>query len=349
VAVITDITGLKQAETLAVQARRVAETLQEAGLALSSTLEFKEMSVRILELVQRVISFDAGAFLLAEGSELRLAALQGVPDSRDFIGRTYPISGSTLCNLVVQHQRPLITESIRSEDVLVPLPAGFDVRSFLGVPIVFLGHVTGLLALYSRKPNYFAAADMRVAELFANQASIAVQNSRLYHQMTELAVTDNLTGLANRRRFYDLAEREVDRARRYKRSLCLIMFDIDDFKKINDTHGHLVGDQVLRVLASTVTKATRTTDSVCRYGGDEFLVLMPESGLEQAMRTAERLRQKISDEMVVVTAGGHLSMTISLGVVCLGDGGGETVEKLIERADAAMYKAKAAGKNRVSG
>ena len=348
VAVLNDVTQLKQAETSAVLARRIAETLQEAGLALSSTLDSKETSGMILKLIQKVIPFDAGAFLVAERPELRLAGLEGIAEGSNLIGQTYPIAGCQLCNLVVQHRRPLITESIRREDILLPLPLDFDVRSYLGVPIVFQDHVTGLLALYSRSVNHFAPGDIRVAELFANQAAIALQNSRLFRQMSELAVTDNLTGLANRRGFFELAQKEVDRAHRYKRSLCLVMFDIDDFKKVNDTYGHLIGDQVLRVLASTVRKATRTTDTVCRFGGDEFLIIMPEAGQEQAMATAERLRQKISTEMIVVTATGQLSLTISLGVVSLDGGAHETVERVIERADAAMYKAKAAGKNRVS-
>jgi len=348
VAVLYDVTRLKQAETSAVLARRIAETLQEAGLALSSTLNSVETSAMILKLIQKVIPFDAGAFLVAEGPELRLAGLEGIAECSNLIGQSYPIAGCQLCNLVVQHRRPLITESIRREDILLPLPLDFDVRSYLGVPIVFQDHVTGLLALYSRGTNHFAAGDVRVAELFANQAAIALQNARLFRQMSELAVTDNLTGLANRRGFFELAEKEAVRAHRYKRSVCMVMFDIDDFKKVNDTHGHLIGDQVLRVLASTVRRAIRATDTVCRFGGDEFLILMPEAGLEQAMATAERLRQKISTEMVVVTAGGQFSLTISLGVVSLDGGDGETVERLIERADAAMYKAKAAGKNRVS-
>ena len=347
VAVLTDITRLKQAETEAIQARRVAETLQEAGLALSSTLDSSQMSAMILQLIQRVISFDAGAFLVAEGSELRLAGAHGIASAADVIGRTFPITGCQLCNLVVQHQRPLITESILREDILLPLPANFPVRSYLGVPIVFQGHVTGLIALYSREVSHFDAGDIRVAELFANQAAIALQNSRLFNQMSTLAVTDNLTGLANRRGFFEVAEKEVERARRYGRSLCLVMFDIDDFKLVNDTHGHLIGDQVLRVLATTARKTIRSTDTLCRFGGDEFLILMPESGLDQALATAERLRQKISSEMVVVTAAGQLMLTISLGVVNLAGTGEETVEKLVERADAAMYQAKTAGKNKV--
>ncbi|HVP91781.1 MAG TPA: histidine kinase N-terminal 7TM domain-containing protein [Terriglobales bacterium] len=349
VAVLTDITRLKQAETAAVRARRVAETLREAGLALSSTFDLREMSRLILLLMQRVIAFDAGAFLVSDAGELRLAALRGFSGESGILGQTFPVAGCRLCNLVVQHQRPLIMESIRREDLLVPLPADLDVRSYLGVPIVFQGNVTGLLALYGRRPGHFSAEDIPVAESFANQAAIALQNARLFDQMSALAVTDNLTGLSNRRGFFELAGKEVERADRYARPLCLVMFDIDDFKRVNDTHGHLVGDQVLRVLAATVKKTTRTTDTVCRYGGDEFLVLMPETTLDQALTTAERLRQKISTEMVVVTAAGQLSLTISLGVVALSGQGKETVERLVQRADEAMYQAKAAGKNCVRG
>ena len=349
VAVLTDVTRLKQAETAAVRARRVAETLREAGLALSSTFDHREMSRLILHLMRRVISFDAGAFLVAEAGELRLAALHGFNGEGGALGQTFPVAGCQLCNLVVQHQRPLIMESIRREDLLVPLPQEFDVRSYLGVPIVFQAQVTGLLALYSRRPGHFSAEDIPVAESFANQAAIALQNSRLFDQMSALAVTDNLTGLANRRGFLELAGKEVERAGRYERPLCLVLFDIDDFKLVNDTHGHPVGDQVLRVMAATVKRATRTTDTVCRYGGDEFLVLMPETTLDQALATAERLRLKISTEMVVVTAAGQLSMTISLGIVALSGEKGETVERLVERADEAMYRAKAAGKNCVRG
>jgi diguanylate cyclase (GGDEF)-like protein len=188
-----------------------------------------------------------------------------------------------------------------------------------------------------------------VAELFANQAAIALQNARLFNQMSTLAVTDTLTGLANRRGFFEVAEKEVERARRYGRSLCLVMFDIDDFKKVNDTHGHLIGDQVLRVLGTTARRTIRSTDTLCRFGGDEFLILMPESALDQALATAERLRQRISSEMVVVTAAGQLVLTISLGVVSLERETEETVEKLVERADAVMYRAKTSGKNRVCG
>ncbi len=143
-----------------------------------------------------------------------------------------------------------------------------------------------------------------------------------------------------------VAEKEVGRARRYQRPLALILFDIDHFKNVNDTHGHLVGDQVLRILTEKVTKTTRSTDIVCRYGGEEFIVLMPEAGRDEAMAMAERLREEIA-RMSVVTAGGGLFLTISLGVAALDPD--EGLENLIHRADKAMYEAKAAGRNTVCG
>ncbi len=348
VAVLYDISQLKKAEAQASEAFIVAETLRDAGVKLSSALEFREMSDLILGLIQRVIAFDAGAFLSVEGSELRLAGVLRVGDGAAMIGSSFPITGCRLCNMVIQQGRPRIIEGIGPEDILLPMPPDIDVRSYLGVPIIFRDQVTGLLALYGRREGQFTNHDLWVAELFARQVGIALQNSRLFEQVNALAVTDNLTGLLNRRRFFELAEKEFERARRYKRALALILFDIDRFKSVNDGHGHLIGDQVLRTMASTVSKAIRTSDLICRYGGDEFLLLMPEAGRDQALGMAERLRQKTS-EMVIVTAGGQLHLTISAGVAVLLREADETLEKLVARADAAMYEAKAAGRDKISG
>ena len=166
--------------------------------------------------------------------------------------------------------------------------------------------------------------------------------------MEKQAVTDQLTGLYNRRAFAPLGEKEVGRARRYRRPLSLILFDIDHFKRVNDSHGHLIGDHVLEVLTRLVGKTTRATDIVCRYGGEEFIVLMPEASREEGLAMAERLRQEIS-RMTVVTAGGTLSLTVSLGVAALRPEEDDNLESLIARADRAMYQAKAAGRDTVRG
>ncbi len=348
VAVLYEITGLKRAETEAVEARILAETLQDAGMTLSATLKLDHMSVLILELINKVVPFDVGAFLLPEGAELKIAGIRGLSEGGSLIGQRFSVSSHRLCNLVMQQRHPMILKHFEDGDILLPLPEEKHVRSFLGVPIVFQDHVTGILSLFSLETHRFDDKDVRVAELFANQVAIALENSRLYEQMSQLAKIDNLTGLNNRRHFFELAEKEFERARRYKRTLSVILFDIDDFKAINDTHGHLIGDQVLRALASSVKPIIRKTDILCRYGGDEFLVLMPEAGRDQALIMAERLRQKIA-EIVIVTTAGNLSMTVSVGIASREKNSDANLEQFIARADNAMYEAKATGRNKVCG
>jgi diguanylate cyclase (GGDEF)-like protein len=348
VAVLYDITRIKLAETSAVEARNVAETLREAGLTLSSKLDFKQISALILDLLKRVIPYDIGAFMTIEGTELKLAAIKRPADAHDLIGETYPVTGSRLCNMTLQRKQPLISGITGPDDILLPLRLDKGVHSFLGVPVVFHDRVTGLIALYNSEAGTFTEDDARVAELFASQVAIALDNSRKVEQYEKQAVTDELTGLYNRRAFSLTGEREIGRARRYQRPLALIFFDIDEFKKVNDAHGHLVGDQVLQVLTRLVTKTTRATDVVCRYGGEEFIVLMPEANREEGLAMAERLRQEIS-RMTVVTTAGTLSLTVSLGVAGLGPNGDEDLDSLISRADRAMYQAKAAGRNTVRG
>jgi len=345
-AFLHDITRIKDAEASAVEARNVAETLRESGLTLSSKLDFKQVSGLILDLMKRVIPFDIGAFLTTEGTELKLAGIKGPSDKQALIGGTYPLTGCRLCNMAVQRMRPMISTITSPDDILLPLGPDIGIHSYLGVPVVFHDHTTGLIALYNSGSHPFTDKDARVAELFANQVAIALDNSRHVEQMERQAVTDQLTGLYNRRAFADMAEKEVGRARRYQRPLALILFDIDHFKNVNDTHGHLVGDHVLRILTEKVTKTTRSTDIVCRYGGEEFIVLMPEAGRDEALAMAERLRDEIS-RMSVVTAGGGLSLTISLGVAALDPD--EDLANLIDRADKAMYEAKAVGRNTVRG
>ena len=348
VAILYDITRIKNAEKAAVAARNVAETLREAGLTLSSKLDFKQISALILDLMKRVIPYDIGAFMTVEGAELKLAAIKRPADARNLIGETYPVAGSRLCNLTLQSRRPLISPITGPDDILLPLRLDGGAQSFLGVPVVFHERATGLIALYNSEAGTFREEDAQVAELFASQVAIALDNSRQIEQMERQAVTDQLTGLYNRRAFAGVAAKEVGRAWRYQRPLALILFDIDNFKVVNDTHGHSIGDQVLQVMTGLVSKTIRATDVICRYGGDEFIVLMPEAGRDEALAMAERLREEIM-RMTVVTPEGTLMMTVSLGVANLGPSGEDDLDSLINRADRAMYQAKAAGRNTVRG
>jgi diguanylate cyclase (GGDEF)-like protein len=181
--------------------------------------------------------------------------------------------------------------------------------------------------------------------LFAQQATIALKNARLFAEVQRLATTDSLTGLHNRRSFFDMAQRLYDYARRYSRPLAVIMLDVDHFKQINDSFGHAIGDQVLRSMADICLSTLRTVDVVGRYGGEEFVMLLPETDLADAGMVAERLQQQVIAEPVL-TDRGALAITVSLGVshiaaTC------HSLEQLIDRADQALYAAKQQGRNRV--
>ncbi|GAB4293043.1 MAG: hypothetical protein Kow0096_08370 [Thiohalomonadaceae bacterium] len=162
------------------------------------------------------------------------------------------------------------------------------------------------------------------------------------------ARTDALTGLPNRRRFFELAEREMERALRYDAPLAVVMLDLDHFKDVNDRHGHAAGDQVLRAVGDACRDVLRTNDIVGRLGGEEFAILLPETNLEGACQFAERLRQAIAACRVGLP-GTELSLTATLGVAARVPGEDLTLDELLARADAALYRGKAAGRNRVEG
>lgn len=169
-----------------------------------------------------------------------------------------------------------------------------------------------------------------------------------YHEeIYRLTTVDGLTQVFNKRYFMEALEREMSRAARYRRELSLIMFDIDHFKKINDSFGHPIGDEVLREFAVRLASNVRAIDLPCRYGGEEFTVIMPDTKLEDAQRIAERIRLHVAGSPFRVAHGEEqLTVTISIGVAST-SGPGDSPEALLKRADEAVYEAKAAGRNKV--
>jgi diguanylate cyclase (GGDEF)-like protein/PAS domain S-box-containing protein len=177
-------------------------------------------------------------------------------------------------------------------------------------------------------------------------ASDITERVKLYQEVQRLADQDVLTGCFNRRHFMELAAKEIQRSMRYKKQLSFLMMDIDHFKNVNDQYGHQIGDQVLRHLVILCQEQLRNLDILGRYGGEEFVVLMPETTTEGAMLASERLREKI-EKMKINTPEGNLSITVSMGLTSLDRGFDEThtLDALIKSADKALYAAKDAGRN----
>lgn len=162
-----------------------------------------------------------------------------------------------------------------------------------------------------------------------------------------LAWQDELTGLYNRRRFAELAQRELDLARRSGRSLVAVLMDLDDFKQINDRHGHAIGDRLLVAVAEATGRALRSTDLAARWGGEEFAMVLPDTATDEALAVVQRLLQAVRELRVVTTEGRSYGCTASIGMATAG-ADTERFEMLIEGADRAMYRAKVAGKNRIA-
>jgi len=200
----------------------------------------------------------------------------------------------------------------------------------------------GTLALFWRTPSWEPAQEqIESAESLATSSVPAIENARRYREARQLAETDALTGLFNQRYFHETLRREVLRAQRYGRNLALIVFDLDDFKLINDRIGHLAGDSVLAQAAERVRDSARSVDIACRAGGDEFAVIMPESSTTDA----ELLFRRVSEAVRTTSFGaGGQRLRVSAGIAELGHG--DTAASLFERADAALYRAKDRGKDR---
>jgi diguanylate cyclase (GGDEF)-like protein len=191
----------------------------------------------------------------------------------------------------------------------------------------------------------FSAESSELAEWLASQASIALENARLHEVVREQALTDELTGLVNRRRFVETLEVEIMRASRLDVPLSLLFADLDDFKRINDRLGHFAGDEALRTFAKLLRAELRAIDTAGRLGGEEFAVLLPGTELEDALVVADRIRRRLPEQAAMQKLLGGSALTTSIGVVQYRSG---TPEDLLALADAALYRAKGQGKNRVA-
>jgi diguanylate cyclase (GGDEF)-like protein len=206
--------------------------------------------------------------------------------------------------------------------------------------------VIGIVSV-SRGDRAFTHGERELFAYLTNQASVSVENVDLHETVQRQAVTDELTGLFNHRRFQEVMTAEVERARRYGHELGLIMLDIDNFKQVNDTYGHLQGDMVLGEVARVLRQSSREIDEPARYGGEEMAVALPQTDLEGAYQFAERVRGRIEAlELPLLNTDGVLRVTASFGVASLASAGTADKDALVAAADGALYEAKRAGKNR---
>ena len=344
---LMDITDRKKAEAEAQEYTKRIETLLNIGSTVGRTLNLSELLGSVLETVFAVMRIGAGGVFLidAETKDLVLAAQRGFSSGfaqqvakmrlgRGFAGRT-ALSG-----------KPVIVGSATSDIRFDPVVLEREgLGSLCSVPIMARDEILGVMSVAGRDSYDFTEGDVRLLGSIANQVGMAIENAQLYEKTAEIAFTDDLTGLYNRRYFMEQTERELARAVRNGSPLSLVMVDMDGLKSINDRFGHHQGSEFLKDLGAMIRRNTRASDVPARLGGDEFAILAPDAGSGEAGEVGERLRAEVASDKKEID-GWEVGMSISVGIASYPDNASD-VEELIRKADEAMYEAKRAGKNQV--
>ncbi len=218
----------------------------------------------------------------------------------------------------------------------------------MALPMISRGRILGVLNAESQEVDAFSPQDQKIFTVLANSTALAIDNAILYQKTEELTIVDELTGAFNYRYFTQKLADEIRRATRYAQTLSLIMVDIDWFKKCNDSYGHPFGNLVLKSLSDLIRHSIRDVDMLFRYGGEEFMVILPQTDKEQAKTIAERIRSQVErSEFVDPEKSFRTKITVSVGIACFPEDG-KTQPDLIGKVDHALYQAKGWGKNLVS-
>ena len=324
------------------------EALRDTSEALNSVLDFDSLLERILINADRVVPSDAGAILMLENGYLRVVRSRGyVERGMQDLSDTpaFPISDMVNMVQMADTGQPLAIPDTATFSGWHPLPGNKWVRSYIGMPLSFRDRTIGFLSLFNGTPGFYTLDHAERLKAFASQTATAIENARLYAELLQKADTDGLTGLRNRRSFFELGAREVERAIRFQHPLSALMIDLDYFKQVNDTFGHPVGDRLVMAIADQFRSKLRNVDLVARYGGDEFVALLPENDLTSSMEVAKRLKSAI-EGAYVETAHGKAHVGVSIGVAELNENV-HNLSALIESADRALYHAKQYGRSRV--
>jgi len=258
--------------------------------------------------------------------------------------------GQGIAGWVAQQKKPLIVNDVRKDDRFyreVDTQTKFTTRSILCAPILFKGKLLAVIEIMNRLDDEpFRKKDLSSISSLLDSAAIAMENANLFNQAEELAVTDDLTSLYNARFLNQVLESEITRAHRYNTQVSFIFMDLDYFKLVNDNYGHMVGREALKEVAQLMKDNFRETDLIARYGGDEFVLVLPETGTQDTFKLAEGLRKKLEKHVFLEKSGNSIHLTASFGIATFPIHA-KNKDELIMMADKAMYQAKGECRNMV--
>jgi diguanylate cyclase (GGDEF)-like protein len=340
---------LRRANSILRNKIKELELLVQVSSLLSQTLDKDEIINSLREFFRRYFTFDEFCLLLKTESDDKLEIISSFGFQ---MNRTVWVYLDNTEGLLYQafskHRRIYITKMSPNYKYELNNRRGLDGSSLVILPLLPVeSRIIGLICLLRRQEHGFSQNELIRLNHVIHHVAAIIDKTILFHNTKELAFTDGLTGIFNRRYFDQRYPREIIRAKRYHRSLAILMIDIDYFKKYNDTCGHLMGDEVLKKVADILVINLRRADILCRYGGEEFVVILPESDLGHGLLVAEKLRKAVmhtkfyGEEQLP-----QKQLTLSIGVSAFPEMG-ESEKEILAGADQALYNAKKSGRNRV--
>jgi diguanylate cyclase (GGDEF)-like protein len=319
---------------------------------LTSSLELNGILTSIMRKAKKLIKAEIWSILLVDETtgELVFEKITGRKKDTNKIGKFRLKMGEGIAGWVAQEGIPVVVPDVSIDKRFFPkvdLETDFRTRSLMCVPIKSKGKTLGVLEIVNKITDEpFTRDDLELLMRLVDHAAIAIERASLYQKMAELSITDDLTKLFNTRYLDRTLELEISRSNRHNSSLSLIFMDIDHFKTINDTYGHLTGSKLLVEMGQILISGLRTIDIVARYGGDEFVIVLPQTPPASAVQIAERIRKSIERNVFLKKEGYSLRVTASFGVASHPESA-QSKEDLLRLADEAMYRVKYQTRNGV--
>lgn len=322
--------------------------MQELGIfhdvakALTSSLNLDSVLQTIMEKMAAYFQPDTWSLLMVDEDKDELYFAIAVGDAADSLKTVRLKVGEGIAGWVARHGEPLIVADVYNDPRFakrIDEMTKWKTRSIICIPLTSKQRVLGVIQLINVDMKLFGDNDQLLLQALADYAAIAIDNARAVEKIQELTITDDCTGLYNARHLYKTLEAEVYRSARFGYEFSVLFLDLDHFKSVNDTHGHLIGSRLLAEIGYTIKSHLRLIDFAFRYGGDEFVVLLPQTGKESAMVVARRLRDVFRTSQFLHEQGLDLNVRVSMGVATFPEDA-KSAHEIIRQADEMMYSVK---------
>jgi diguanylate cyclase (GGDEF)-like protein len=333
---------------LAVTRERL-QILTDIVKTANSILEPDKLIDVIMGKIQVLIPSEAWSILLVDETRSYLSFALALGDKSSPLAKLKVKMGEGIAGWVAQSGESLIVNDVSKDPRFASKfdhQTQFQTRSILCAPLVSRGRSIGVVEVLNKRGGDFSQADLELLMTLVEPCAIAIENAQLFQRAEQLTVTDDLTRLFNSRYLTLYLERELTRCRRHGIPLSLVFLDLDGFKAVNDLYGHLAGSATLTEVGRILSDTVRESDTLARYGGDEFVVVLPETPSSGALVIAERIRKAIEAHDFLADQGLSVHISASFGIACFPDHA-QTPEGLVQKADQAMYRVKEANKNGV--